>query len=93
MAIASRNVANANNPNYTRVEASVQNIVTDTGSVVYVSHASRMVNQAAFKATLKSGSAAIASGSYAKMLDQLNPSGRCLLEQARHQVLVRLMRA
>lgn len=76
MAIASRNVANANNPNYTRVEASVQNIVTDTGSVVYVSHASRMVNQAAFKATLTSGSAAIASGSYAKMLDQLNPSGQ-----------------
>ncbi|KZK81892.1 Flagellar hook-associated protein 1 [Pseudovibrio sp. W64] len=76
MAIASRNVANVNNPNYTRVEASVQNIVTDTGSVVYVSHASRMVNQAAFKATLKTGSAAIAAGSYAKLLDQLNPSGQ-----------------
>lgn len=76
MAIASRNVANVNNPNYTRQEAVVQNIVSDTGSVVYVSHASRMVNQAAFTATLKSGSAAIASGSYANMLDQLNPSGQ-----------------
>ncbi|SFK65580.1 flagellar hook-associated protein 1 FlgK [Pseudovibrio ascidiaceicola] len=76
MAIASRNVANVNNPSYARQEAVVQNIVSDTGSVVYVSHASRMVNQAAFKATLKSGSAAIASGSYANMLDQLNPSGQ-----------------
>ncbi|MES0868738.1 flagellar hook-associated protein FlgK [Pseudovibrio sp. SCP19] len=76
MAIASRNVANVNNPGYSRQEAVVQNIVSDTGSVVYVSHASRMVNQAAFKATLKTGSAAIASGSYANMLDQLNPSGQ-----------------
>ncbi|QUS57444.1 flagellar hook-associated protein FlgK [Pseudovibrio brasiliensis] len=76
MAIASRNVANVNNPGYTRQEAVVQNIVSDTGSVVYVSHASRMVNQAAFKATLKTGSSAIASGSYANMLDQLNPSGQ-----------------
>jgi flagellar hook-associated protein 1 FlgK len=76
MAIASRNVANVNNPGYSRQEAVVQNIVSDTGSVVYVSHASRMVNQAAFKATLKTGSAAIASGSYANMLNQLNPSGQ-----------------
>ncbi|SDQ92923.1 flagellar hook-associated protein FlgK [Pseudovibrio sp. Tun.PSC04-5.I4] len=75
MAIASRNVANVNNPSYTRLEPSVRNIVSDTGTVVYVSHASRMVNQAAFKATLATGSAAIASGSYAAMLDQLNPSG------------------
>ncbi|MFS8180991.1 flagellar hook-associated protein FlgK [Pseudovibrio denitrificans] len=76
MAIASRNVANVNNPSYSRQEAVVQNIVSDTGSVVYVSHASRVVNQAAFKATLSTGSAAIASGSYASMLDQLNPSGQ-----------------
>ncbi len=76
MEIASRNVANVNNPGYARQEADVRNFATDNGSVVYVSHASRMVNQAAFKATLKSGSAATASGSYANMLDQLNPSGQ-----------------
>ncbi len=76
MAIASRNISNVNNPNFTRLEANVQNIVSDTGTVVYVSHASRVVNQAAFTATLKSGSSAIAAGSYAKMLDQLNPSGQ-----------------
>ncbi|KZL17759.1 Flagellar hook-associated protein 1 [Pseudovibrio axinellae] len=75
MAIASRNVANVSNPSYSRLEANVQSVVSSNGSVVYVSHASRMVDQAAFTATLNSGSMAVASGSYATMLDQLNPSG------------------
>lgn len=74
MAIASRNVSNVNNPSYTRVDAVVKNVISDTGSVVYVSHASRMANQAAFKATLRAGSIATASGSYGNLLNELNPA-------------------
>ena len=74
MAIASRNVSNVNNSSYTRLNAVVKNVVSDTGSVVYVSHASRMANQAALKATLRAGSLATASGSYANLLNELNPA-------------------
>jgi len=74
IAITSRNISNVNNASYTRVEANTQNIATRNGSVVYVNHATRVANKAALSAVLRSGSQATASGSYASMLDQVNPS-------------------
>ncbi|WP_310620254.1 flagellar hook-associated protein FlgK [Flexibacterium corallicola] len=71
IAVTSENVANVNNRNYSRQTAVVSSTTTASGSTVYVSDVTRATNQAATTEVMRSGSVAVASGSYATLLDSI----------------------